>query len=80
MKAAQRDVCYYCGQQYHPQLICTLGSGISGVDKPATIWVCEYDFKFDDQGEFQGLDARKECKEKAELDGYKQRRDLTPTR
>lgn len=83
MKAAQKDVCYFCGTEYHPQLICTLSeplSEFSDLVKPPIIWVCEYAFKFDEQGDFVGLEPRDECKKRAESDGYELRRDLTPTR
>lgn len=66
------EKCHYCGIEYHPML--------RAIKSGQLIYVCEYQFIFDDKGEFDRLEPTENCKNKAIADGFKLRRDLTPKR
>lgn len=64
------DTCHYCGQQYHPMTVWT---------RPGKrIHVCDYHPRIDEDGELHFDES--DCPERAELEGYERRRDLTPRR
>ncbi len=74
------DECYFCGFQYHPMPVYTLGPGADiraedGNVKPYRIRVCH--IGTDSEG--NSVTAQ-ECRQQAEKLGYVYRRDLTPTR
>ena len=62
------EKCHYCGYEYHPMLRATKGGKL--------ICVCEFYYDED----LEKLITKEECKKKAIADGYKLRRDLTPSR
>lgn len=69
------ETCYYCGFSYHPMLRATLKANEHDGEKPAMIYVCE--IGYDEDG---SIEVHDRCKENAVADGYKLRRDLTPSR
>jgi hypothetical protein len=69
------EICYYCGQQYHPMPVYQLADRINPKQLPRTIHVCHFTFTEDD-----GFQKNEVCKNKAVLDGYEFRKDLTPKR
>jgi hypothetical protein len=66
------EKCNYCGFEYHPMLRATKDG--------KRIYICEYRFTFDENGELGDVKPTEECKEKALADGFTLRRDLTPRR
>jgi hypothetical protein len=66
------EKCNYCGFEYHPMLRATKYGKL--------IYICEYRFTFDENGELGDVKPTEECKEKALADGFTLRRDLTPRR
>jgi hypothetical protein len=88
------EQCHYCGKLYHPMPTYTLKKGATGddirnwwirepteSDRLTLIHVCHLRAIEDENGNFVRLDLEwRECRDKAEADGYEFRPDLTPSR
>ena len=74
------DICFYCGLEYHPMCVFILEARLNPDNKPRQIWACEYTFTFDLDGNIKNMEHGSLCFDKAIRDGYKARRDLTPSR
>lgn len=69
------EQCFYCGMIYHPMPVYVKDPVVKN-DKPEKIHVCHFDYDPDTKD----IVVNFTCRNKAKRDGYKLRKDLTPTR